>query len=753
MKHSIKVGIFIALLFYTKGEIMASILAALTAQSTPTDLKEVLKNAKEAKDTPLSKAEPEEEKFELQLKEAIISQEEKPTLLKLSDIPQRIIQSETRQKQAIQEHIDLKELKNSDSIKELITKASEKLNISKITFEKHESPTDTKEPIKTTSLELVEKSKQSSVASRALLAIKSIDEKVLIPLVDTKIPKESTSKPSLINQLLAIKDSPDSKPTPKQEATLPKIEIKQDTPSIQEEPRKLKSVELPKKEIQTSTPTKKEEPTALKTSEIAPPIEDETTQKKPKAKEIKISLSDLLQQTPNKKRDVALPKTEIMTPTHQEPTKEKHITSKVTSDPLMNTTSKLSIPLQKDSNTTTHIDDKKIPTLDLKKPDNTTKDRPKQSPTHDTLPKVEMPTQKEHIATVHKHQEEPKGIKVIRPTKESIQSTPAVPTKTILEEKPAQTHTNQLLVNDPTQKKATPIDTHKQPAIITKTPQAIPTQSLETLLQQSKAPQTDAIKPNVIPKEMIQPTLSNLINNEPVTKESNKASKEERTKQPKVEPHRHETKSVIPSPQLNTPLTLGDIASKISVLPIMPNIQNSTTLTSETPTLTLEPSTLEPKPIESENSQNILAKEDPNNESRPQKSVMARQAMQHFSQSLKEQVENYKAPFMKLSMVMNPESLGKVEVTLLNRGNNIHVKINASETTLAFFAQYGNELKVALNDLGFNDAKLSYTDQSSEEKESQNRDDQQQKEKNREEDEEMELILPDTYEEEGDNNA
>lgn len=91
------------------------------------------------------------------------------------------------------------------------------------------------------------------------------------------------------------------------------------------------------------------------------------------------------------------------------------------------------------------------------------------------------------------------------------------------------------------------------------------------------------------------------------------------------------------------------------------------------------------------------------------KSKEAQQGMRHFAADLKEAVENYKPPFTRLTMKLNPEKLGEVEVTLIQRGNNVHVNIQSNNTTtVAFLAHNAGELKAQLAHQGITNATMNF---------------------------------------------
>ena len=91
------------------------------------------------------------------------------------------------------------------------------------------------------------------------------------------------------------------------------------------------------------------------------------------------------------------------------------------------------------------------------------------------------------------------------------------------------------------------------------------------------------------------------------------------------------------------------------------------------------------------------------------KSKEAQQSMRLFASDLKEAVQEYKPPFTRLTMKLNPEKLGEVEVTLVQRGNNVHVNIQSNNTTsVAFLAHNATELKAQLASQGITNATMNF---------------------------------------------
>ncbi|BBG66880.1 flagellar hook-length control protein FliK [Hydrogenimonas sp.] len=91
-----------------------------------------------------------------------------------------------------------------------------------------------------------------------------------------------------------------------------------------------------------------------------------------------------------------------------------------------------------------------------------------------------------------------------------------------------------------------------------------------------------------------------------------------------------------------------------------------------------------------------------------QKIADAKVTVRHFAQSLREQVENYKPPFTRMQLSLDPKDLGSVEVTLVSRGNNLHIQVHSNPTAIGVMATQGNELKSQLVSMGFTDVQMQF---------------------------------------------
>jgi len=98
----------------------------------------------------------------------------------------------------------------------------------------------------------------------------------------------------------------------------------------------------------------------------------------------------------------------------------------------------------------------------------------------------------------------------------------------------------------------------------------------------------------------------------------------------------------------------------------------------------------------------------------------SKESLNQFASDLKEKIETYKPPIMKVELALSPKNLGDVDVTLLTRGNNLHVNISSNATTMNLFTQNQTEVKNALVSMGFTNLEMNFSDQNNKEQAQEN---------------------------------
>ncbi|EAH9284199.1 flagellar hook-length control protein FliK [Campylobacter upsaliensis] len=94
-----------------------------------------------------------------------------------------------------------------------------------------------------------------------------------------------------------------------------------------------------------------------------------------------------------------------------------------------------------------------------------------------------------------------------------------------------------------------------------------------------------------------------------------------------------------------------------------------------------------------------------------QKIISPKETLQYFSKDLKEAMEQYKAPITKLSITLNPSNLGEIEVTLVQRGANLHINFNSNHNAMNLFLQHQAEFKNSLVNMGFTGLEMNFSEQ------------------------------------------
>ncbi|WQV07078.1 flagellar hook-length control protein FliK [Helicobacter pylori] len=97
------------------------------------------------------------------------------------------------------------------------------------------------------------------------------------------------------------------------------------------------------------------------------------------------------------------------------------------------------------------------------------------------------------------------------------------------------------------------------------------------------------------------------------------------------------------------------------------------------------------------------------------KSIAPKETIKHFTQQLKQEIQEYKPPMSKISMDLFPKELGKVEVIIQKVGKNLKVSVISHNNSLQTFLDNQQDLKNSLNALGFEGVDLSFSQNPSKE--------------------------------------
>ena len=92
------------------------------------------------------------------------------------------------------------------------------------------------------------------------------------------------------------------------------------------------------------------------------------------------------------------------------------------------------------------------------------------------------------------------------------------------------------------------------------------------------------------------------------------------------------------------------------------------------------------------------------------KLASSKETFTQFSQRIREEILNYKPPFSKLTMELNPVELGKLEITITKKGKELVVNVNANNANaLHTFMQNQSEFRSTLSSVGFSNVELNFS--------------------------------------------
>ncbi|GAA9491471.1 flagellar hook-length control protein FliK [Helicobacter pylori] len=121
------------------------------------------------------------------------------------------------------------------------------------------------------------------------------------------------------------------------------------------------------------------------------------------------------------------------------------------------------------------------------------------------------------------------------------------------------------------------------------------------------------------------------------------------------------------------------------------------------------------KTKESNNSAQNVQNAQASDKASENKSTAPKETIKHFTQQLKQEIQEYKPPMSRISMDLFPKELGKVEVTIQKVGKNLKVSVISHNNSLQTFLDNQQDLKNSLNALGFEGVDLSFSQDSSKE--------------------------------------
>jgi len=91
----------------------------------------------------------------------------------------------------------------------------------------------------------------------------------------------------------------------------------------------------------------------------------------------------------------------------------------------------------------------------------------------------------------------------------------------------------------------------------------------------------------------------------------------------------------------------------------------------------------------------------------------AKQMIKYLSNDVKTAIEDYKSPFTRVKVQLNPQKLGEIDLTIVQRGKNLHISLSSNSAAINTLSMNANELKTQLTNNGINNASLNFNSQDS----------------------------------------
>ncbi|GAA9981461.1 flagellar hook-length control protein FliK [Helicobacter pylori] len=270
----------------------------------------------------------------------------------------------------------------------------------------------------------------------------------------------------------------------------------------------------------------------------------------------------------------------------------------------------------------------------------------------------------------------------------------------------------------PLEKKETPLKASDQLAL--KTTQA----PINNTLAKNDAKNTanlSSVLQSLEKKESHNKEHANPLNNEKKTPPLKEALQMNAIKRDKTLSKKKSEKTPTKA-QTTAPSITPENAPKISLKmpPLMPligaNPPNDNIPTPlEKEEATKEASDNKEKTRESNNSTQSAQNAQASDKTSENKSTAPKETIKHFTQQLKQEIQEYKPPMSRISMDLFPKELGKVEVIIQKVGKNLKVSVISHNNSLQTFLDNQQDLKNSLNALGFEGVDLSFSQDSSKE--------------------------------------
>ncbi len=90
----------------------------------------------------------------------------------------------------------------------------------------------------------------------------------------------------------------------------------------------------------------------------------------------------------------------------------------------------------------------------------------------------------------------------------------------------------------------------------------------------------------------------------------------------------------------------------------------------------------------------------------------AKQMIKYLSSDVKTAIEDYKSPFTRVKVQLNPQKLGEIDLTIVQRGKNLHISLSSNSAAINTLSLNANELRAQLSNNGIHNTSLNFSNNS-----------------------------------------
>jgi hypothetical protein len=87
----------------------------------------------------------------------------------------------------------------------------------------------------------------------------------------------------------------------------------------------------------------------------------------------------------------------------------------------------------------------------------------------------------------------------------------------------------------------------------------------------------------------------------------------------------------------------------------------------------------------------------------------AKQMIKYLSSDVKSAIDDYKSPFTRIKLQLNPQKLGEVDLTIVQRGRDLHINLSSNNAAINTLSLNAHDLKTQLSNHGINNASLNFS--------------------------------------------